>query len=825
MPRTRPLPHRALPVLCALLILVGLGGVSLAAEPAPDGAIEGADWPRFRGPSWDGTTRAAGAWTADEPRLDVAWTRSLGSGYAGAVVTDGKVFTAWADGESDWLGAFDTATGDELWRLDLGPRYAGHDGSHDGPLATPVVSGGRVFGLGGHGRFVGASTAGESLWSLELSELGDAPFYGFTSSPTVLDGRVILGLTDSGGAAVHAFDVATGERVWSVAEGKVDYQSPIVTEIGGRQQLIASSQTTLFGIDAATGAVTWSWPHGGDQRAMGAASMVPTPAGDDRLVIQPSLRGAKMVRVHAGAASSDAEDADAETVDEVWSNNDVGFSYVPPVISAGRVFAYQRGFLAALDVESGELVWKSRPPGDGFLAAAGDRLVVATKKGTVHLADATADSYRELARADVFGDAIWSTPAVAGERIYVRGVDGLAALDVVRADSPRRAAWPGAELPDTAFGRFIRGLESAEDRAATIDAFLAENETTPLVEGGWAHFVYRGAVDAVGIEGDMFGDRVQEQMLRVPDTDLFYRSVELPRDSWVSYRIAPGTDEPAPDPRNPARIPDREGDLSVLAMPEWPTPSRVDELAGRVVEHQVEVTAPELPDGAPQGEDAPDLSQRRVDVLVPAGYFDGEEQYPLVVVFDGESARQSGHFEHYADPLLAAAVPPAVVAFVYDYPYPGRGPGAIEATASTLFDGVMPFLERTYRVASTPRAYVGMGFGGTGALFMGLHGRADAEVVVAVQPFSLDAQRRGMEQMAAAPREARPRIVLENSTFDLRAEHEGWDIADQSARLVDALRGQGYEVELTTTHNGFHWGAWASRIEPALRAALGSEAP
>ena len=40
--------------------------------------------------------------------------------------------------------AFAADGGEEIWRYRIGDTYAGHDGSHDGPISTPLMTGGRV---------------------------------------------------------------------------------------------------------------------------------------------------------------------------------------------------------------------------------------------------------------------------------------------------------------------------------------------------------------------------------------------------------------------------------------------------------------------------------------------------------------------------------------------------------------------------------------------------------------------------------------------------------------------------------------------------------
>lgn len=77
----------------------------------------------------------------------------------------------------------------ERWRQVLGPRYAGHDGSDDGPSSTPVIDGGVVYALGPKGLLLALRTTdGTKVWSRDLvAELGARePRFGFVTTPLAL---------------------------------------------------------------------------------------------------------------------------------------------------------------------------------------------------------------------------------------------------------------------------------------------------------------------------------------------------------------------------------------------------------------------------------------------------------------------------------------------------------------------------------------------------------------------------------------------------------------------------------------------------------------
>jgi len=102
----------------------------------------------------------------------------------------------------------------ELWRAGLGETYRGHDGSRDGPIATPAVAGGRVFMAGPHGLLVALDAgSGRELWRKDLlKELqAKAPHCGFGASPIVAADKVVVQV---GGAEKRCVRASDGATVW-----------------------------------------------------------------------------------------------------------------------------------------------------------------------------------------------------------------------------------------------------------------------------------------------------------------------------------------------------------------------------------------------------------------------------------------------------------------------------------------------------------------------------------------------------------------------------------------------------------------------------------
>ncbi|MCG8459468.1 MAG: PQQ-binding-like beta-propeller repeat protein, partial [Holophagales bacterium] len=389
----------------------------------------------------------------------------LGSGYSSPVVGGGRAITMFAAGEHDVMAAYATGSGKELWRYRIGDTYAGHDGSHDGPISTPMLSGDRVFGLGAWGKLFALDAAtGEELWSTHLKDdySAEKPHYGFSTSPVLADGMLVVQIGAGEGKWIAGFEAETGKLAWTHGDGKVDYQSPIVAELGGERQVVAATAEKVVGIDPASGEALWTYEHGGDGAAMGGASLVPQPAGANRLFLVNKSDGSTMVEV--------TKDGEGWSAKELWANNSIRSTYVQPVYHDGFLYGIAGRILTAVNAETGERAWRSREPGDGFPTLVGDHLVIITKPGGLHVVKASPEAYEEVAGLELFDDHSWSAVAYAEGSLFARSMGHLARIDPVlgEGDTESGDSW----LADTAFGAFLDEVAAAENKPTVVQAFL-----------------------------------------------------------------------------------------------------------------------------------------------------------------------------------------------------------------------------------------------------------------------------------------------------------------------------------------------------------------
>src|SRR4026209_569472 len=88
--------------------------LALSAEIA---AQAGGNWPQWRGPNRDGISAETGLlkqWPTDGPPL--VWKAAgAGTGYSSLAVANSRIYTLGLKGDSEYVIAFDVATGKQVW--------------------------------------------------------------------------------------------------------------------------------------------------------------------------------------------------------------------------------------------------------------------------------------------------------------------------------------------------------------------------------------------------------------------------------------------------------------------------------------------------------------------------------------------------------------------------------------------------------------------------------------------------------------------------------------------------------------------------------------
>jgi len=387
------------------------------------------DWPQWGGPSRDFKSDAKGLatqWPAGGPRK--LWSRDLGDGYSGIAVVGGKLFTMLRRGEQDVVVALDAASGKTLWEFAYDAPFG--DWKHlpygPGPHGTPLVDGGIVYVAGATGIFNALDRdTGKRLWGYDL--LADFGGYarptGFSCSPMAYHNTVIM-LVGGPEAAVVAFDKRNGRVVWKKHSFKTGSSSPMLIRLAGQEQLIAFMYDEIVGLDPASGELLWTHPH---KTYLGLN--ISTPVwGDDNLLFLSSGYdgGSRVLRLKRVGPKTE--------VKEVWAGMKMRVHF-GNVMRIGDVIYGSSGDhgpapFTALDVKTGETLWRYREMGHSTMVLAEGKLIAVSEDGDLALLAVNPQGMTVLAKARVLRSVAWTAPTLVGTTLFLRDRKEIIALDL-----------------------------------------------------------------------------------------------------------------------------------------------------------------------------------------------------------------------------------------------------------------------------------------------------------------------------------------------------------------------------------------------------------
>ena len=384
------------------------------------GAMEkGAVWPGLRGTDRAGVVEGISIetnWTSSPP-VEL-WRRPIGPGASSLAVYGDLLYTHEQRGDEEVVSCYRVATGEPVWQhSDVARFWDPYVGA--GPRATPALSGGRVYSFGATG-ILNALDAGSGavVWSRNAaSDTGaETPFWGFVSSPLVVDDLVVVH-ADS----LVAYDATTGDVRWAGPAVGETYSSPHLLTLDGVPQILLLTLEGVVSVAPADGALLWehAWP------GMGVVQPALTAAGD--VLISTSNRAALPIGTRR---ISVARDGGGWAVEERWTSRRLKPSFSPVVVHQGHVYGFDGNFLTAIDVEDGTRKWKGGRYGSGQLLLLPDQdlLLVVSERGELALVEAKPETFAELARFQAIEGKTWSQPTLVGDVLVVRNGEEMAAF-------------------------------------------------------------------------------------------------------------------------------------------------------------------------------------------------------------------------------------------------------------------------------------------------------------------------------------------------------------------------------------------------------------
>ena len=432
-------------LLCIALLLV-FPAISFA---------QSFDWPQWRGPNGDGTSAETG-WNplALKDGAKVLWNVNIGFGYSNVAIQGNRLYAMGLSEGDVYICCLDATTGRVIWRQQPFQESCF-------PQTTPAVAGESVYFLSSRGSLICVKASdGKVLWERDFKyDFGAlSQPYLWASSP-IVEGDLLL-LSANGKAL--ALDRRTGDLAWDVdvispvstSPRHVDYgvyATPVLHDFEGVQCALFLGPHTISAIESKTGRKVWSFELRKAWSLEGES---------DLLIIDPFIvEGNVFINGNIFDTSTGVLlDASVSPPSLAVKYTEAPNSWPHPVLSNGFLYgsvcprnlpltgswgAFEQADhqFICMAVKSGEVMWRKQIGWSSSILVAG-KLVTLELNGTLHIAEATPEGYRELSSADVLGGAkkarVFATPPVlCNGKIYCHNFAGeLVCIDVSKSISP-----------------------------------------------------------------------------------------------------------------------------------------------------------------------------------------------------------------------------------------------------------------------------------------------------------------------------------------------------------------------------------------------------
>ncbi len=190
-------------------------------------------------------------------------------------------------GGTEYVHAFDIATGKKLWEAANGSEFSNDRGNgpreHADHRRQSALRAGRqrrpdVPGDGGRQARVERQRAAATFG-------GSNPRWGLSESPLVVGQRVLVN-AGGPGASMVAFDKQSGKVIWKSESDGAGYSSAVVQRVGGTKQAVFFTATRAVGVDVNDGHLLWGYP-----RVANRVANIATPIVKDNFVFLSSDYG------------------------------------------------------------------------------------------------------------------------------------------------------------------------------------------------------------------------------------------------------------------------------------------------------------------------------------------------------------------------------------------------------------------------------------------------------------------------------------------------------------------------------------------------------
>jgi outer membrane protein assembly factor BamB len=400
--------------LTVLFIATTVASTCHAELPKP----RAGDWPWWRGPGRNGVAEAGQrppvAWSET---TNVAWKVPVpGRGHSSPTIVGDRIFLTTADDKAQVQSVlcFDRRTGTQLWKRDVNtgsfPSRIHSKNSH--ATSSVACDGTKLFATFlNHDRLqvVALDLDGKPVWEqVTAGYKPDEYKNGYGASPLLHGNLVVITGDFDGDAFMVGLDRETGKQVWNTPRpSRINYPSPVVTNIAGRDQLLLSGGDIVASYNPLSGEQLW-------KVAATTMATAGTMVWDGDLVFASGgfpKPGTVCIRADGSGKI-------------VWENNQKCYEQSMLAVGGYLYAINDTGIAYCWHAETGAEQWRERL--GGAISASpvhcGQHIYASNERGTTWVYRASPEKF-ELISKNQLGTAAFASPTICGSRIYIRVAD------------------------------------------------------------------------------------------------------------------------------------------------------------------------------------------------------------------------------------------------------------------------------------------------------------------------------------------------------------------------------------------------------------------